>query len=88
MIAVNFEFNVLHPHILLVKLAKSLEISKETTEKAWELLDSWYEGEDFINWEAPHTLALSALKIVGDHDKDKVIEFAQKHSFKLINTAQ
>ena len=79
----NFEFNLFHPHPLLIKLAKSLEISKEATGKAWELLDSWYEGEDFVLWEAPHTLVLSALNVVGEHEK--ATKFAQEHSFKLIN---
>lgn len=69
----------------MIKLAKTLDIPKKTAQKAWELLNLWYETEDFVVWEPPHTLALSALKNSIEGESEGLTRFIQKHSFKLIN---
>ena len=88
MIAISFQFNLTHPHDSLIKLSKTLKISKETAKTAWDTLNNWYETEDFVLWEAAHTLALSALKRCignGGLELENLMKFVKNNSFKLIN---
>ena len=85
LIAIKFHFNLTHPHNLLIKLANTLKISKESTQRSWNLLDKWYAEEDFVIWEAPHTLALSALNFnAKQEEKGRLLDFVKENSFRLL----
>lgn len=72
LISVEFQFNLAHPHALLVKLAHTTGVSKSTAAQAWELLDRWYCEEDFVLWTACEELALRALKETCEKTKNDV----------------
>lgn len=84
LIAVAFKFNLSHPHDFLLKLSKSLKLSQETAKKAWDLLNTWYETEDFVLWKAPHLLAVEALMAAAgeNEEKKKILDFTIKNSIK------
>lgn len=85
LIAIGFHFNLTHPHNLLIKLANTLKISKESSQKAWNLLDKWHAEEDFVIWEPPHTLALSALNFnVSLDERSRLLNFVKVNSFRLL----
>lgn len=84
LIATSFQFNLTHPHELILKISKSIGLSKETAQKAWELTANWYQNEDFVLWEPPHGLALSALNsVLKPTEAGLLKEFAHKNSLKI-----
>jgi hypothetical protein len=81
LIVTSFRFNLVHGHDYLVKLAKTLKIAEESAQSAWKQLNEWYENEDFVLWEPPHSLALAALNPFA---ASQIKEFCTRHGFKIL----
>ena len=87
LISIEFQFNLSHPHNLIIKLAHSLQLSKPTANKAWDLLNKWYEEEDFVLWNSCEELAMRALKESSEttclDDKKALLVYCNKNKIKI-----
>jgi hypothetical protein len=86
LISINFNFNVLHPHQLLLKYASLFKLCKEDAKLAWNLLDNIFEQTDLALYHPPHTLALSALltAVTAHVSKKSIDSYAKDNFFHLI----
>lgn len=87
LISINFNFNILHPHQLLLKYVSSpLRICKEDARLAWDLLNSVYEQTDLVLFHPPHTLALSALRscVSAPATKQAIDSYCRENDYHLV----